>query len=182
MLIIWISIFIVLFIWGKLQQEKRRILFLETEYKVYQLRDKLRHLVIVGKIAKENWVFQYLDSTLTKSAHRLGGVGLYVIITSIIVHRKDESLIRAKDHLFNELSKPENSELADIYMETLVTYGRYLVEKHQIAILFIKTLAFFPLITVNILVNKRDSAEENFGEEILIEPETSTLINYAQVA
>ena len=70
-------IFIIAILFSTIWTGYRRIVLRKYKYKFYALRDELRDKVISGKIKKHNWVFSYLDSSISKSIVSLKYVNLW---------------------------------------------------------------------------------------------------------
>jgi hypothetical protein len=104
---------------------------LKFKYAVYELRDMLRFAAIEGKINKKSFVFSYLDSTFSKAVKQSYFITLFHIITSGVIHEKDESLKEALSNLYKEVNK---NSVAKKLLKDFTKAGRnYVFEQHYVS-------------------------------------------------
>jgi hypothetical protein len=167
---IYVIICLVLLVYWKVKNQYILRVTIKYQYKLYDLRDKLRDLAVANKIDKSSWRFKYLDGSISKTISEL--VSINLITTAILntKYRKD------KDFLFHEAiimkGMGEDGYSHFIYEE----YGNliidYVYEKHFIVRRVLKWL-FFCLFISDILAK---GCTEWFKKEIgnfRILPETS---------
>jgi len=126
----WLSLLAGLAMLQYLRTLDRETTVLRNRFRLYALRDDLRECVMDGRISANNWVFQYLDSSIAKTIDFLGNLTLWTAVANVEKHRHDERLARASFHLENELKKTENeclSGVRDGYVESLMTFFK---ERH----------------------------------------------------
>lgn len=85
----------------------------KSQLALYRLRDELRELAIIGTVSKNQWMFDYLDSSISKSINNLQSINIWAVIILGQIHKKDESLGSFKYHLGLAIKK--NKELAEIH-------------------------------------------------------------------
>lgn len=75
MIFVWLSLLLFVIWIDRLCRLSRANDALETEYKLYRLRDELRESAIAGRINPRNWVYRYIDSSISKSIDVRRGSG-----------------------------------------------------------------------------------------------------------
>ena len=103
---------------------------LETEYsyKYYKLRDKLRRLAIEGKVDKNDWGFDYLDLSLSKTVNKIGSINLFVSVFLTLKHRKDEKYIQFCRNVAKKMK--ENELFNEIFVEYGKLSSQYVIGRH----------------------------------------------------
>lgn len=117
--------------WRRLQQES---LVVRYKYRLYALRDELREHVIEGRIQNNNWVFDYLDSSITKACDILKFVHIGRLFVVVLYDRNDARFERAQQHLEQQLKKPECAHLKDVRDKFGEILGEYFCEKHNVLV------------------------------------------------
>jgi hypothetical protein len=99
-------------------------------YRLYELRDALREAAITGRINPRSWVFQYLDSSISKTIDQLPRISLWQSLGVWLTYRRDPRVEEAAESLNEELQREENN----FYRQMYVLYGAmiitYLMDRH----------------------------------------------------
>ena len=115
-------------------KQRREMLVLKNQYRLFSLRDKLRMYVIEGKISKNSWAFDYLDSSISKIIKDLDSLSLGKVIALGIINRKNEQIANFHVHFMQEVKK--NKEVGEIYAELGVIMAGFLVTKNIVSVAF----------------------------------------------
>ena len=110
---------------------RRGNVVLQHQFRLYALRDEVRAAVMRGEIQANNWVFQYLDSSLAKTINALPSVSFWRVGSMVVFSPYEPKLKIRLDHLFGELRKPENEALTKIYLHYLAEVGFFLSRQHS---------------------------------------------------
>jgi hypothetical protein len=121
-------IFVLLIVWVFIKKAKHEFIALKYNYKIYSLRDKLRMAVIDGKIKKSNWVFNYLDRSMSKLISNLSTLTIYSAMLLLIMHKNDKRITEVSNNIRKEVEK--NVYLKEIFDEYSSIILEYLKEKH----------------------------------------------------
>lgn len=143
------------------------------QFRLYAVRDKLRDAAMAGQVNPRNWVFQYLDSSITKTIDVLPRLNCWSIILVVLWHWGDKSIVVRQAHLKRELKKSSNAALAAIHLDYMSEIGYFIVNRH--------TTFRFPLIQVFRAVKAGQwiGGHARRVKELLTEaPETSTLADF----
>jgi hypothetical protein len=147
------------------------LVLLDTRFKLFALRDKLRNAAIAGEVPENKW-FEYLDTTITKSIDMLPGLTVWEVAGLFAAYRQDESVLRAQTALFQALGQDENKHLAHIYAELVVRIGE---------VLFLRHLGTRYLMSGVVFVARRaQGLKKKFAQIVTVAPETSTLTQYTE--
>ena len=142
-------------------------LTLEYRFKLYRLRDQLRYFAIDGKIDKSNWVFNYMDTSISKTISIMDNMNLVFLIVIIIKNRNRKDLIEFNKSIETQVKL--NKHLYDVYLE----YGRlnieFLMKKHYWIAFIAKSIGR----SINAFGKIRNKFEF-FASSIRVYPETST--------
>lgn len=130
---ILILIFAFLLTFSYLRMLRQRSISLESKYALYSLRDELRELAIDGKVDPRNWVFNYLDSSISVSIDRMNNISLWSLFAVAITHKQTKSEIARKKNL--ELGLSRSPELKRVYDQFGVILVVTTLEKHKYSIL-----------------------------------------------
>ena len=156
-------IFACAFFLYKLYDSSRSFFHEENRFKLYGLRDKLRQQAIDGVIEHKNWLFDYLDSTITKVAVKLPELSIYNLIGLYFIHKNDEKLQISFKNLQNELKKEENKSFEETMNEFTEILACYFMSRH---ILLVRSF---------IWKNRLQQKIKKTIDFIRVLPETSTL-------
>lgn len=157
------------------RREGNSTLALEYRYKLFELRDELRNHVIAHPELSRDWVFLYLDSTITKFVGLLPKLSIWHMLALLFVRKNDLKMKRLREHLEREYSKPQHVKFKQIEIKLMAIFGQYIGKKHA----FLRKASSF--IAMNLVRScltvikkiRRDSLE------VAVEaPETSTLGDY----
>src|ERR1700737_4672493 len=75
-----------------------RLLKLDVEFQLFELRDELRNEGIREEIPYHNW-FDYMDTTLTRTIGAIDKVNPWLAVGFIRIHRKDADLFCAYEEM-----------------------------------------------------------------------------------
>jgi hypothetical protein len=99
--------------------------------RLYKLRDKTRHYAIDNKLDKNEWIFDYLDMTLSRTISQLDKLHIGITVFLYNKYRRTADFNDFKLTVSNTLeSNPMAKEIYDEYMNLLVAY---FYKKHFIA-------------------------------------------------
>ena len=174
MLTIGISL-ILLVLFDTVRQSRRELLVKKYAYKLFRLRDELRELVLKRQVEKSNWIFNYLDSSITRSVSVLPKLNPVYFFSTITIQGRNEEFRYVQKQLENELKQPGNMQLKKIRESFADLLGAYLRERHLLLRLFIDLASWIRRIFENLWKYWRDMLR--MGTET---SETSTLLNYTK--
>jgi len=105
-----------------------RRLTLEYRFKLYKLRDKLRWLAINEKIDKNNWVFDYMDTSISKTISIMDNMNLVFLLVIAIKNRNRKELVEFNKSVNVVVDK--NKYLSEIFFEYGNLNIEFLMKKH----------------------------------------------------
>ena len=178
----WIFLLLGLAYYDTLRKLALNTKTLKCRYLLYALRDELREQVIARKVNSQNWVFQYLDSSLAKTISALGEVTIWHAFALYRMHRNDPRVTRAIQQLHNELQKPQNAPLEQIYKSYQKILGNYLLRRHPISLgIVLSNWLTYLLITEYLReeVARLKAAWRRAVKMFTEVPETSTLYKFS---
>jgi len=111
--------------------QRQASLVAEYRYRLFQLRDKLREIVVRDPVARRSWVFAYLDSTTAKAISILPKVSVWRLLALACVYRDDEGYQILSTNLERELAKPQFSDLRKCEKELTAILFDFLVARHR---------------------------------------------------
>ena len=130
---IWLMIILVLLLCCYFRMLWQRYVSLRYQHKLYALRDRLRMLAIEGKVGLGDWVFQFLDSSISRAVHRVPKTTLWSEFPKALFSSRRAKAKTMHAHLDQSLHS--NPHLQEIFEE----FGRLLVistfEKHRYSVL-----------------------------------------------
>jgi hypothetical protein len=156
---------------GRIEQ-----LALDTRYKLFSLRDILRGFAISGDVDPNCWLFDYLDTSLTRAAGWLPNLTAYEIIGDMI--SMDRAEARQKlEMLQAELAKPENHRFQAIFAGYQNCLRAFLSGRHLAASFVGRRLVSL----VGTLGSCTDhEVEQRKIQAVAADPDTSTLDHYCK--
>ena len=83
-----------------------------------------------AQVKADNWVFEYLDSSIGKAISQLSAISFWRVLGMMFLYRGNVRLRIALDHLDRELKKPGNAPLAQIYLRYLAELWLFLIKRH----------------------------------------------------
>lgn len=181
MLYVWILLILALFYCDRLRRLNVDNKTLKCRYKLYALRDSLRYRVITGEIKSNYWVFEYLDSSITKTISKLDDVTAWHGVFLYLAHRKDPDFDRAKTYLDRELEKPENRSLRRVHRRYCGVLSKYLMRRHPVSLrLFFSQWITYIFVTqfLRQQLERLKMAWARAVEMFTEAPETSTLYEF----
>jgi hypothetical protein len=150
-------------------------LVLETRYKLFRLRDFLRSSAISGDIDAESWLFDFLDTSLTRSAAWLPNLSVYELLGDFARNDKTEAA-RLVAVLRQELDKPENHRFLAVFKGYDTCLREFLKKRHR-AITISGGLVFSICEGFGSTCNRRQ-IKEHASDVLATDPDTSTLKEY----
>lgn len=124
-------------------------------------------LAINGVLSPNNWAFDYLDSTLSKSMSRHKFLTLFSLVSLHRKYKDNEALSQLSEQL--KLEFDECHELKEIQEEYTAAIADYIIEQHFVSYhVFIKPVLAVVFGT-KLLMNKISQ----YSDSALIYPETS---------
>jgi hypothetical protein len=105
----------------------------KTQLSLYKLRDKLRQKAYEGSIEKNQWMFDYLDSSISKTICNLPFINLWNVILLLQLHKNNkDNLHDFKHHL--ELAYKKNKEFKNLHQEFSQIILNHIIHSHIIII------------------------------------------------
>lgn len=166
---------LIVFLMDQLFKLRQTCLVEKHRFRLYALRDELRELAMRGEASPGNWVFQYLDSSISKSIDVLPSISVWRVIPIVYQNRHDRRTSLRFDQLLRELKKRQNSPLARVYGRYLLEIGRFVSHRHDTILVVVNTVSRLLNATgwvhrgIKIIKNTLTSA-----------PQTSTLPEFAR--
>lgn len=170
MLLILISFLGIISLLGKAYRERLEIKVLKFKYRLYSIRDELRELTMNGLVNKDDWVFDYLDSSIAKTISFLEEFSIYKLLILYMIYHNNESLATTKEMLIKEFEKPAKEHLFEVYKKYCRTLSEYTYDKHT-EIRILMNLLFYSFQIKDFCTKNWDKLNEGATEY----PETSTL-------
>ena len=130
MVIIILVTLLLLFLLDTARKAQVKTRELTYQYRLYALRDELREKVMQGVINRDDWVFDFLDSSIAKSISLIHYISLYRLLVVFFVHRRDPAFRSLQKHLDYELDKPDKLCLKEVRNEFAKTIADYLGDRH----------------------------------------------------
>src|SRR5437660_9636890 len=155
-----------------------RLLKLDLEFKLFALRDELRNAAIIEEIPY-NSLFDYMDTTLTRTIGTIDKVNPWLAVGLICIHRNNPTLYVAYRQLKEALSQTRNHKIADVYQRYLDCLAQFLKSRYKLS---------WPLAAIIFgMVSKEKRQHDSIEQEerelapiFSIAPETSTLSEYSR--
>lgn len=166
---------ILLVLLGEVRRQRKEALVLEYQYRLFQVRDKLRELGMEDPNAARSWLFPYLDSTITKSIGLLHELSVWHLFALMAAHRKDEGLAELRKRLEKEFTKPNSQRHKEIETELMKILGEFVIKRHVLLVIISAAAIIFPVAIAAAL----EECKKRSLELVLESPETSTLGKFA---
>jgi hypothetical protein len=115
----------------------KRYNFRKHQLQLFALRDELRELAITNKVNSSNWVFKYLDSSISKSVHTFGQINIWYALYLSKVHKKDDQYVFFKKQL--DLILDKHPDLKHINIRYIEIISEYVWNRHALSILIVGT-------------------------------------------
>lgn len=122
----------------------KRYLLRKFQIKLYVLRDVLRELAIDKDVNKHDFLFKFLDNSISKSVNSIQQLNLWYIVYLFHIHKSDKSLQHFKLILKDSLKR--NPKLNDVFQSYNELIASYVMQKH-IVLFFCLHLGFTSMIT-----------------------------------
>lgn len=148
---------------------------LKYKYEFYRLRDKLRQYAIEGKIDSQNWMFSYLDTSISKTVANIERINFF---TSILLYRKHK-----KDTIVNFFAKKvddgvkKNPYFKEIFTEYGAITFNLVLRKHYWLHLNLK-LGIWSVMGLSKIVSHITNYVKYTSQAIRVVPETSSMTSY----
>lgn len=143
---------------------------LQFRYDLYKLRDKLRMYAIDNKINANDWIFDYLDSSICKAIKRVTSLNVFLIVWISI---KNNNVVAIKEFSKKlQFGLDRNEYLKEVYDEYGFLIFNYFQKKHYLVKLFMYVLGSI-ILSIQFFKNKFNKVNNMIGN-LRIYPETST--------
>lgn len=165
-----LSILLVLSLWRRYHHSLAALKF---KYKLYALRDRLRMLSVDGVVNCDDWVFDFMDRSLSKSISDSYHITLVRLILLNFAHSEDLELGRFNEKL--ERTFASNPEFEKIRTEYLLAVKEYVIDQHYVSVNIILKPGARVIFGASTAAFKLNS----WLKGILVYPETSAYNSYA---
>lgn len=115
----------------------------EFKMKLFKLRDKGRRYAIQNKLDEDEWVYEYLDLSISKMICHLEEINMYSTIYLSLKHNKNKRYKKNTEKIRETIKK--NPHAQEIYNEYIGLMLNYFYRKHSLTryfFIFCKPLAF----------------------------------------
>ncbi|MEZ2337047.1 hypothetical protein AB6735_15490 [Mucilaginibacter sp. RCC_168] len=109
----------------------KRYNFRKHQLQLYALRDELRQLAIDKKVSTTDWVFNYLDSSISKSVHNFGTINIWYAMYLSKIHHLDNRYVDFKSNL--EISLGRSPDLKLINSKYSKIIAEYIWHRHALS-------------------------------------------------
>ena len=153
-----------------IRYRRAEIITLESTYRLFALRDSLRQKAIYGDIDPQDWLFGYLDESISKLVSALPKLNIYFCLILFFTHRKQPKFREFRIRVDTELQGKEG--LKDIYDRMGREILRFITARHSNLFSLVK----FGVISVvgPVLVYKQiTKTVSESASEVRLYPETS---------
>jgi hypothetical protein len=169
--------FLLIFVLESARRRRNELLVLEYQYKFFALRDELREYAMEDPKIAQNWVFQYLDSTIARTIKVLPRISIWYVIGLWLAYRKDRRLDRAQRHLEQEYRKAKNQKHKELEEKCVNTLASFMLSRH-IILTVVSVLALVLPAACGVAIRE---ARRRSLELVVESPETSTLLSFVPV-
>jgi GH15 family glucan-1,4-alpha-glucosidase len=173
MLLFWGFVIVGIFFLDRIRRLEKENKSLEAQYRLYELRDQLREAAMNKEVDPKSWLFEYLDSTLSKTIDNIGALSLINVLIWGILPREDQQVIAAREKLQQELSDPVNGILPRFYTSYIGAIAATLWARH--ALLRFATKRMIELSYIKSAIEKMRDAWRDILSNQTQNPELSTL-------
>lgn len=136
-----------------------------------RLKYKLRDQAINGFVSSDDWMFLYLDSSISKMKNNLSSLNIFHALYLYKTHKDDPQLIAFEDRL--QLACKDSPEYSKIYSEYNELLNQYLIRRHFFLIGTVSGYIYAGLRSIKILQKLKRDLEVS-TKSLLFLPETST--------
>ena len=181
---LWFCVLVFAILANHIGRIRASTLIRKHQFRLYALRDGLREAAICGQVNPNNWVYQYLDSSVAKTITYLDRLTIWVVLLTFRRAGAEAQLQAAHQHLMRALEKPANAVLKQFHIRYQRELIRFLLERH-LPLRFVVGGAFRLVSAVQAARNVRARLRAAIaqGAEFQTEaPETSTLYEYHAAA
>jgi len=113
------------------RRQRKAVLDIEFQFKLFQMRDKLRKLAVCEPAISRSWAFAYLDSTTAKAIGQLPRLSVWKLLALEFAYKDDERFEKLSANLERELAKPQFSDLKQYRDDLTETFGAYITRRHS---------------------------------------------------
>lgn len=169
----WLFFSLVLLAAYKLERDIVKTTVMRHKYRLYALRDELRESAILKKCDPKNWLFQYLDTSLSKMISVLNDLTVWHAVGLALIHRRDPVVVSSAKRLEEELNRPENALFREFHEQFAIELLKFSFHRH-----FVLRRSLNYLVK---MVSARDRLRAVWRGIVRYQmqaPETSTLHNY----
>jgi hypothetical protein len=158
---------------ARLRTSRIAVKVLDSQYRLYEVRDALRELSLHGNVDCKTWIFGYLDSSIVRTIDLLPKLSLWQALFLWFRYRNNPTVTAAALNLREALERPENQELRQIYRLYLGVVILFLVDRHS--------LLAAATYHASHMMRACASFFERVGRMQTEAPGTSTLLDFSQV-
>lgn len=120
------------------------LLILRARRELYSLRNQLRWEGINSQVNMNSWVFDYLDTSLTRTAHSLPAFTVYAHLGNMIASRSEKTDRQQSYALLRkELARPENKRYRHLQEDYEYCLEHFLSERHKFAVPLLRRVGLF---------------------------------------
>ena len=172
----YVIIFLTAFLFYFALRQYRFYLYRKYELRLFVLRDKLREYAIEKKINKNDWTFQYFDSSMSKMITTFKLINLYYAVLLFKSYDDNPRFVEFKRHLNLALDKnPNLQEINNEYSKIIV---EYILNKHILLIIITSLGIGSALRSIGMLKKYISEAKESV-KNLTTFPETSTSMEFS---
>jgi hypothetical protein len=113
------------------RRQRKALLDIEFQFKLFQMRDNLRELAVRNPDMSRSWVFAYLDSTTAKAIGQLPQLSVWKLLALEFAYKDDERFERLSANVERELAKPQFRDLQQYRNDLMGTFGAYITLRHS---------------------------------------------------
>lgn len=145
MLFFWCSSLFLLTAFDRAMRQGRvDLLVLKTRRKLFHLRNTLRWEAINGRADINSWLFDYLDTSLTRSASSLPNFTVYTHLGNVLASRKNRfDRHQTYTVLCEALRLPANEVYRCVYEDYQHCLATFLAGRHKVAFPLLSRAGFF---------------------------------------
>ena len=104
----------------------------ETRFKLFVLRDKLRNLALDNQVDSEDRLFKAVDTSISKTIKLVPHLNLRTILLFYLLNRKRADFKIVNEEFFDELFIPKNIAYRKIYEEFADITIDHLKQQHYV--------------------------------------------------
>lgn len=175
MLFFWFFVLVGMVVVYRLGKLSRETVLEDYRLRLYTIRDELREAALAKRIDPQDWLFAYVDSSISKTISVLHILTVWRLIGVALTPALTAQFARELETVRAELEKPENAVLRDIHVKWVAYTVEYVTARHYLLWATAGGVAQLVGGWNRLVQNFQDNARDYFGGS----GETSTLRDYA---